>query len=116
MNALVDDFKETVDFVAVYIQEAHPIDGWYFKKNPYQIKQHTSILDRVRAANHLTDTLAMTLVVDDITNMADFTYDAKPDRLYVIENGILAYVGGKGPAKFDVEELRIWLNARFTPK
>lgn len=28
---LKDDFSEVADFAVVYIEEAHPVDGWAFK-------------------------------------------------------------------------------------
>jgi Iodothyronine deiodinase len=33
-TSLVSDFKDKADFVAVYIEEAHPTDGWHFSDGP----------------------------------------------------------------------------------
>lgn len=48
----------------------------------------------------------MTVVVDDMKDSTCEDYDAFPERLYLIdEKGRIAYAGGKGPARFDPDEL-----------
>ncbi|MSP59229.1 MAG: hypothetical protein EXR72_02625 [Myxococcales bacterium] len=53
------------------------------------------------------------LLVDPIENEANRLYAGWPERLYVVEEGVIRYKGGQGPFKFDPEELAGWLAKRF---
>jgi Iodothyronine deiodinase len=37
-TSLVADFKGKADFVAIYVEEAHPADGWNFKIGPQYVQ------------------------------------------------------------------------------
>ena len=37
-NRLVQEYADLADFLIVYIQEAHPANGWAFRNNPFVIK------------------------------------------------------------------------------
>ena len=47
------------------------------------------------------------------------TYNAHPDRVYIIEGGILVYIGDnimkqlQTPERFMTHEIREWLEKRF---
>jgi hypothetical protein len=53
------------------------------------------------------------LVVDPIENVANRLYAGWPERLYVVEAGVIRYKGGQGPFEFHPEELADWLAKRF---
>lgn len=53
------------------------------------------------------------LLVDPIENEANRLYAGWPERLYVVDEGVVRYKGGQGPFKFDPEELAHWLAQRF---
>ena len=113
----VDDFASDVDFVTMYIEEAHPTDGWVLSKNPYTIHSHANMEERLTAAAGLQKrSLPCPLVVDTMTNEGSLTYGATPERLYVIDDGILRYVGRPGPTGYNVDELRNWLEAYIERK
>ena len=96
----------------VYIQEAHPVDGWAYVKNSYYIKQHTQLQDRIEAARKLfTEGLPpkCPLLVDQMTNEATFKFSALPDRFCIINGGKLVFRTGVGPAGHDPKAVAGWL-------
>jgi len=105
------DNADLADFVVVYIEEAHPTDGWAYPDN-YIINQHRTIEDRLSAAATLT-TLPlpsnMSVVADGISNELNLAYGGLFDRLYVIHNGMVAYQGQRGPIGFRPGEVANWL-------
>ena len=55
------------------------------------------------------DLSACTLAVDTMLNAANIAYGAVPIRLYVVQNGEIAYEGGPGPMKYRMQEVKTWL-------
>ena len=51
------------------------------------------------------------VVVDTLANEALLSYAAFPDRLYIVQDGRVAYEGGVGPWGYNLDEVRQWLNA-----
>ena len=47
--------------------------------------------------------------VDSMANTMKTAYAALPERLYVIDEDKIAYVGGLGPDGYNLQELRRWL-------
>ena len=43
--------------------------------------------------------------IDSIENDTMKAYDAQPERLYVVKDGIIAYEGGPGPYCYSIDEL-----------
>ena len=107
---LVKEFQSVADFVTIYIREAHANDGWSFSKNEYDIKQHTSLAERLMAAEVLAETdHPCPIYVDDITDQAKIDYGSVPDRLFVIKGTTIDYAGARGPEGYNLEELREYL-------
>jgi len=51
---ILEEYKEySVDFVVVYIEEAHPTDEWWFESVNYKIKQAKELEERLSAAKML---------------------------------------------------------------
>lgn len=102
--------KDKVDFVAVYVREAHPSDGWAMKdKISSVIKQPTSDEERSSVAKTCCTALkvAMPMVVDTIDDRVGNAYSGMPDRLYIIDKwGKVAYKGGRGPMGFKSGEMQ----------
>lgn len=109
MNEIYAKHHDAVDFFCVYIQEAHPSDGWQVQANLqeqviYQQPQTKDARAAVAEACVLTLTFAMPMLLDAMTNAVDQLYAALPERLYVIDAvGRIAYRGEPGPWGFDVE-------------
>ncbi|XP_077971140.1 type I iodothyronine deiodinase-like [Styela clava] len=107
----MEEYRSKVDFVVIYIQEAHATDSnWHFKDMKHHIFLHKSLHDRQSAAEILKDYLSCPLVLDGIENEATKQYGTIPDRMAIIYNGCLEYISAKGPFGFKVEEMIIALN------
>jgi len=92
-----------VEFFIVYIQEAHPSDGWQVPINVdedvvfEQPKMHE---EREHVASSCTRDLNLKIptLIDDMGNSTDGAYAALPTRIYLIgSGGRVAYRGGPGP-------------------
>uniref|UniRef100_A0A668UQU7 Iodothyronine deiodinase n=1 Tax=Oreochromis aureus TaxID=47969 RepID=A0A668UQU7_OREAU len=99
------------DSLVVYIEEAHPSDGWMSTDAPYQIPKHRCLEDRLNAAQlmHL-EVPGCLVVVDSMENSSNAAYGAYFDRLYILQEGKIVYQGGRGPEGYRISELRDWLN------
>jgi len=104
-------FKDRVEFVAVYVREAHPTDGWRMSSNDragITYKQPKAETERVAVAKKCCDALEITMpvVVDEMDDRVGHAYSGMPDRLYVLDrDGRVAYKGGRGPFGFKVGEM-----------
>jgi len=113
----VDRFKEVatdyghmVDFLTVYIREAHPTDGWHFKSNRYQLANAETVEDRIQAAEILEQLgLGTSLVCDNMANDLCRKFNAWPERIYAIKSGVVVYKGGLGPFGYDINDLEQFL-------
>jgi len=121
-SKLVEDYAEYMDFIIVYLSEAHPTDGWKFEGN-YDITQHTIQNERIEAAHILQEKLIqqlgqkkanlMPIYVDLMDNRFCELFSAFPERLLVIENNTLTYLGGMGPFLYSIPEVRQFFTSKF---
>jgi hypothetical protein len=117
----VDDAANKVtkvaDMVTIYIEEAHPADGWSLPNAITKISfgQPKTTEARLQVANtFVKDThFDLPLYVDTIANEANDAYRAWPERLYVIQDGVVVYQGGPGPFGYRLDQVKAWLVARF---
>ncbi|CAG0878504.1 unnamed protein product [Darwinula stevensoni] len=67
--------------------------------------------DRIQAANYLksVEDLPCPLLVDDITDEANSAFAAQPERLAIILNGTIQYLGGPGTFNYKVTDIEDWL-------
>ena len=109
---LASSFADVADFVTVYIEEAHPSDGWAFSNNR-EIQTHQHLEDRIEAAKILTreHNVTFPVVCDTMANQANFSYGGLYERLYIIQNGKIAYEGGRGPRLYFLSEVEAWINS-----
>jgi hypothetical protein len=97
--------------VAVYVREAHAVDGAFSANNEaagISILQPRSLEERAGVAKRCSAVLDITmpLVVDTIDDRVGHAYSGMPDRLYVVDRyGKVAYQGGRGPFGFKPGEL-----------
>ena len=109
-------YKDRVNFLFVYIREAHPADGWVSPLNErdgIRIDQPTTCEERAQVANLCTVNLKVTVptVVDTIDDEVATAYSAFPDRIYIVNaEGNIGYKGRPGPAGFDVPEAQTALD------
>jgi hypothetical protein len=111
LHELWEQHRNQVDFVVVYIREAHPEDGWVVTMNREEgiaFSDPTTTDERVEAASSCAIRLKirMPVLVDDIDDKIASAYGALPDRLYLIgKGGKVIYQGLPGPWNFDPEGL-----------
>lgn len=99
-----------MDFVVVYTSEAHPRDGWYYDGSRYDIRQHRDLGERIDSARNLFSLgLPCTLLVDTMNNAVSRTFDALPERVCIIRDGRVVFIGGFGPEDYELSEVDLWL-------
>ena len=117
MNNIYEKYKSDIEFLCVYIREAHPednISGVRAQSNAdagILTKTHFSIEERAEAAQVcvLRLNLTMPMAIDDMTDQVDQGYRAMPDRLVVIDaKGKQAFISPQGPWGFVPE---LWEDA-----
>lgn len=100
-----------VEFVVVYICEAHPTDGWQVTMNVdegIEYSDPTTDEERVEVASACALGLRIELpvVIDPIDDRLASAYGALPDRLYLIgTDGRIAFQGEPGPWGFEPDAL-----------
>lgn len=115
IQELRDKYRDSAEFVFVYIKEAHPADEWQMDSNEKKglvFNQPKTFEERMKLADSFVremDVQTKTLV-DDISNPANACYAAWPERIYVVDtSGKIAFKSGMGPFYFDPEELDTFL-------
>ncbi len=104
-------FADEAVFLAIYVREAHPTDGWRMISNErvgVQATQPKTYAERVAVAAQCAARLkpTMPLLVDEINDPTGNAYSGMPARLYVIDcAGQVAYKGGRGPFGFKTGEM-----------
>lgn len=104
-------FGDEAVFVAVYVREAHPTDGWKMDSNArvgVAVAQPKTYGERVAVATQCHQLLkpTMPLLVDEINDPVGNAYSGMPARSYVIDlDGKVAYKGGRGPFGFKSGEM-----------
>lgn len=90
------------------------MDGWQLPVNEdtgvcYRKPKTTA--QRCTIARHFKRdfNVSMEMVVDGIDNAAELAYEARPERLYVIRDGVVAWRTGWGPYCYDEEALAQYL-------
>ena len=110
MTQIYQRFREDIEFFVVYVQEAHPTDGWQVESNLDEgvlYRQHQSYAERESVALSCSIDLQIGLpvIVEEMDNAVDEAYGAAPERLYLVDvDGQVAYHGGAGPHFFDLDE------------
>jgi len=114
-------YKDSAAFLVVYLEEAHPTDGWMYPAVSHFIEQHTSLKQRVAAAEILQDELEqlckvhgcatadLPLCVDAMGNHASVAFGALPERLAIVLDGKIVWIGGKGPMEYSIAKAELEL-------
>jgi len=110
-----------VQFLSIYIREAHPVDGWWFgdgligkamragyAKAALDVYDPKTIEERRSVAGRCEESLKVGIrtYVDEMDDAVSKAYAAMPTRLYLIgADGRVVYAGGLGPFGFKPDEL-----------
>ncbi|CAF3082516.1 unnamed protein product [Rotaria sp. Silwood2] len=105
-----------IDFIIIYIEEAHASDQWKFDNPKYSfIKNHQNIKDRLDAIKILVDLIKITkhnnisIYSDTIDNHTNHLFRAWPERLYVLHDQKILYQGQPGPLGYSIPSLDYFL-------
>lgn len=121
LGDLYAQYHDRVEFLVVYIREAHPVDGWWLGKgipkamlkmsgskaaldvyDPQTIEERRAVAGRCEVAMQY----GIQTYVDEMDDAVNEAYAAKPTRLYLVGlDGRIVYAGGLGPFGFHPSEL-----------
>lgn len=121
LSKLAEKYAGAVQFVCVYIKEAHPTDGMQTLANVEEeilFAAPTTDDERADIAGvcMLRYNFSFPMLLDNMTDEAEAKYNALPERLYVVDaDGRIAYKGGLGPHCFDVDEFEVAIKKVSAP-
>jgi hypothetical protein len=104
-------YGDRAEFLAVYVREAHPTDGWRMASNDragIALTQPKERDERAAAADQCCSTLEMSmpLLMDEMDDRVGHSYSGMPDRLYLVDRqGKVAFKSGRGPFGFKTGEM-----------
>ena len=102
-------------FIMLKIFLAHPYDSGELPDSyEFKISTHKQFEERIKAAQSLEQkfksmNISCPLLVDFMEDKANKAYGALPERIYVLMNGKIAYMGGQGPFGYKINEVDDWL-------
>ena len=108
LRDLYELYRDRVQFLVIYIREAHAIDGWDIGSE-HRVRDPQTMETRRAVAGQCEVTLryGIRTYVDEMDDAVMTSYAAWPERLYLIdETGVVAYAGGPGPHGFLPGELK----------
>lgn len=109
--------------LTIYIEEAHAADEWRLPESKVEVDDgtticvHKSMEERLSAAKLFVEKrkfpVEMSLVCDSMEGQVNARYDAWPERLYIILDGVVVYKGGYGPFDYKLWEVQDFLAERY---
>ena len=121
LQDLYEKYHKRVQFISIYIREAHPVDGWWLGKGVLGVAMKiarlkaatdvydpTTIEERRQVAGRCEDSLqyGIRTYVDEMDDAVNIAYAGWPTRLYLVGlDGRVEYAGGPGPFGFKPSEL-----------
>lgn len=117
VEKLHQQYKDRVDFLMLYIREAHPgsvvsLPTQEGERELRVIPQTSTVSERLANLRQFVSLSGITMpaVVDDEKGSVRQAYASWPIRLYVVgTDGKIIYKGRQGPYGFRVSELAAWL-------
>lgn len=119
---IFEQYRDQVQFLNIYIREAHPIDGWWLGRRltrkpveRYAPKVSMDYYDpkdlegrrSVAGDCNLALDYDVPTYVDDMDDAVNKAYAAWPTRLYLIGlDGQVIYAGGMAPYNYRPEEFK----------
>jgi hypothetical protein len=108
LRDLYEQYGDRVQFLVIYIREAHATDGWDLGSEN-RLRDPQSMDERRAVARQCETSLqyGIRTYVDEMDDPVMTAYAAWPERLFLVDgNGIIAYAGGPGPFEFSPVELK----------
>jgi len=113
-NAVMKKYQKNVDFKIIYIAEAHSSDEWALKIDVQpDVNQPKTMEERMDACKVMVDSINfdVDVFVDSMKNSACTTFGAMPERLFVLKDGPVEFIGGTGPQNYSLEALTDFLES-----
>ena len=123
LKELYEKYRDAVEFIVVYVKEAHPTDKWWLGRSRTQraihdlsgdlarvdVKEPVTLAQRRKVAASCQAKLfdgVVPLYVDTMDDAVNTLYTAKPTRIYFIgRDGRVIYNPGIGPFGFNPDHL-----------
>jgi hypothetical protein len=133
LSKLYKEYSNRIQFLLIYIREAHPKDGWWLGEGviatiiakgtspdvsidtyePKTFKERQGVATMCQTALKY----GIPTYVDDIDDAVNKAYAAWPTRLYLVGlDGRVVYAGGPGPQGFSPEELKSAIDSYLETK
>lgn len=82
-----------MNFLLVYIAEAHATDVWPLGRH-VELASHKTLDDRINAANLLISkyNCNIPILLDNMNDEFDDNYAVWPERYYIIQNGVMKHI------------------------
>jgi type I thyroxine 5'-deiodinase len=112
LNKLYEQYGNQVEFLVVYITEAHPSDIWQTENNfrdKVVFASPRNEGERASLAGTCVRKLGIKIpaVLDEFGNSTESAYTAWPERIYLIDRtGKVAYKSKPGPFGFKPADLQ----------
>lgn len=101
-----------VNFILLYIEEAHPEDGWYIgDSNIYCIKQHQNINERKNGMSIIKNQIHknVNILLDNMNNDGKKYFGVQYERIYIVFDNKITYQGENGPFGYDLSDVELKL-------
>jgi type I thyroxine 5'-deiodinase len=133
LKEVYERYNADVEFIVVYVKEAHASDRWWLGRSRSQRLAHAlagdlnridvvepvTLKQRRRVAASCQANLfdgVVPLYVDGMDNGVAELYTARPTRIYLIDReGRVVYNPGLGPFGFNPDHLAAAIDAHLTP-
>lgn len=113
-QALYESTKERVQWLLVYIMEAHACDEWPIGSS-VEVKQAKTTEDRIKACGDCCDKLNVSIpvVLDSLPqNEFNDVYACWPLRFYLIDQGIIEHIAMPTNGAYNPLEIDEWLKTK----
>lgn len=114
-ETLVQKYSHSIGAAIIYIDEAHPRDGWFIgdSQGPV-IYNHTDIQHRrVAAEKYIIPDSPIPVYLDDMANDVKRYFGVQYERLVVLYMGQIIYKGQPGPMGYDLDELEEFIKSNL---
>ncbi len=117
LNDIGKKYATQVNFLCVYIKEAHPTDGNHSPYNVadgilYQTPTTADARADIAGACMLRYNFSFPMVLDDMSDRVEAAYAAMPERLYVLDReGRVAWKCGLVPPSFEASDFEVEIKA-----
>jgi len=110
VHSLYAEYKDKVNFLTIYIAEAHTQDVWPLGQHVC-VNKHKVLDDRIETCKRFMASVAWQLptVVDAMSDGFMKTYLSHPERFYAMVDGKMGFKAQPENAYYPVQQLKDWL-------